>query len=375
MAMILDVRLAKFFSTGRNRGAPAPKPKHSSLIYKPEISGTAASTILTSWNIIKGKEASENGEPPYQEVGLWVMGKDARAAVVATPKGDITTTSVLRELLNLGLSLNPHPLIQNKIALLEAAHDSTQTTLVPHSERIDSLIFRELCCGLRKVSWKRVFGGQTIAQALMAAFRTLESTKPAHSLHAYFLRAGDASKPIVFSVEKAREGRSYSVRRVTATQEGKTILVLSASFHIPEDEYAAVHQSRMPRVLSPQKSMEAGANIQSEHNGRQLGKGKVRVPPPVEMWLAPAAAAAVTFRRSDRGAWGGKGPVDRGRRQSYWMRNTESGPADDITFQQCAIAYMSDWGLGGTSLKQHRIGTERKIHQVDAPRPPFFVAV
>ena len=81
---------------------------------------------------------------------------------------------------------------------------------------------------------QRVFGGQVAGQALVAAGRTVPADRPVHSLHAYFIRPGDPAVPLVYMVERVRDGRSFTTRRVTVVQHGKTIFTLSASFHQPE---------------------------------------------------------------------------------------------------------------------------------------------
>ena len=94
----------------------------------------------------------------------------------------------------------------------------------------------------------RIFGGQVLSQSLAAAYRTVEG-KQAHSFHAYFLREGDVKKPVVFQVDRARDGRSFSNRRVVAIQHGRPILNLAASFQAPESGYE--HQVNMPDIPKP----------------------------------------------------------------------------------------------------------------------------
>src|SRR5947208_2049196 len=105
----------------------------------------------------------------------------------------------------------------------------------------------------RGVSWKddrpRVFGGQVAGQALVAAGRTVEG-RPVHSLHAYFLRPGDPSIPIVYDVDRIRDGKSFTTRRVVAIQHGEAIFNLQASFHAPEPGFD--HQAPMPEVPDPE---------------------------------------------------------------------------------------------------------------------------
>src|SRR5271168_2764297 len=98
---------------------------------------------------------------------------------------------------------------------------------------------------------QRVFGGQVAGQALVAAGRTVPADRPVHSLHAYFIRPGDPSIPIVYTVDRVRDGRSFTTRRVTAIQHGKPIFALSASFHHAEPGYE--HTTPMPAVRRPEE--------------------------------------------------------------------------------------------------------------------------
>src|SRR5579862_1256130 len=100
-----------------------------------------------------------------------------------------------------------------------------------------------------QVGWQRVFGGQVIGQALVAACRTVEEleARPPHSLHAYFLLPGDPKVPIIYEVDRIRDGRSFTTRRVVAIQHGQAIFNVAASFHVYE-EGAFVHQAPMPEA-------------------------------------------------------------------------------------------------------------------------------
>src|SRR6266700_4252974 len=98
---------------------------------------------------------------------------------------------------------------------------------------------------------QRVFGGQVAGQALIAAGRTVDSDRRVHSLHAYFLRPGDPRIPIVYDVDRIRDGHSFTTRRVVAVQHGRAIFNLSASFHVDEDGLA--HQFPMPAVPPPEE--------------------------------------------------------------------------------------------------------------------------
>src|SRR5271170_6227421 len=101
--------------------------------------------------------------------------------------------------------------------------------------------------------WQRVYGGQVIGQALVAACRTVDevSLRPPHSLHAYFLLGGDPKVPIIYEVDRIRDGKSFTTRRVVAIQHGQPIFSMSASFHVEEAGFS--HQSAMPDVPPPEK--------------------------------------------------------------------------------------------------------------------------
>ena len=113
-------------------------------------------------------------------------------------------------------------------------------------ERLEENLFRGLS---PQVGWQRVFGGQVIGQALVAANRTVNG-RLAHSLHAYFLRAGDPSVPIIYNVDRIRDGGSFTTRRVVAVQHGQAIFSMAASFH--KEETGLEHQIKMPEVPPPE---------------------------------------------------------------------------------------------------------------------------
>ena len=114
-------------------------------------------------------------------------------------------------------------------------------------ERLEDNLFRGQS---RDIGTTYVFGGQVLGQALSATQATLETQRGAHSLHAYFLKAGDIAAPIVYQVDRTRDGGSFSVRRVTAIQHGQPIFFLAASFQ--KDEAGVEHQLSMPEVPVPE---------------------------------------------------------------------------------------------------------------------------
>jgi acyl-CoA thioesterase-2 len=107
---------------------------------------------------------------------------------------------------------------------------------------------------------QRVFGGQVAGQALVAAGRTVPDDRPVHSLHAYFIRPGDPTVPLIYLVDRVRDGRSFTTRRVSAVQHGKTIFTLSASFHRPEE--GVLHQRPMPDVPPPEQVPSAAERME-----------------------------------------------------------------------------------------------------------------
>jgi acyl-CoA thioesterase-2 len=115
-------------------------------------------------------------------------------------------------------------------------------------EAIETDIFRGIS---PKIALQRVFGGQVAGQALVAAGRTVDTDRLVHSLHSYFIRPGDPSIPIIYTVERIRDGRSFSVRRVLAIQHGQPIFTLSASFQLPQG--GIDHQATMPPAPAPEE--------------------------------------------------------------------------------------------------------------------------
>ena len=187
--------------------------------------------------------------------------------------------------------------------------------------------------------WQRVYGGQVISQALMAAAHTVPEDRIAHSLHGYFLRAGDTEIPILYKVERTRDGHSFTTRQVTAIQRGRPIFALIASFQV--DEAGAEHQFDAPQVDSP-ASYADDEDIRAEHAKNlpdEIRESFLTTPPvhirpidPVNM-LDPTATEP---------------------RQRCWMKSRESLP-DDLRLHQCVLAYLSDWSLLDTAARPHAL--------------------
>ena len=187
-----------------------------------------------------------------------------------------------------------------------------------------------------QVGWQRVFGGQVIGQALVAATRTVEG-RPPHSLHAYFLLAGDPKVPIIYEVDRIRDGKSFTTRRVVAIQHGHPIFSMSVSFHA--DEEGLDHQNRMPNVPKP-------ADLPTESDIKQ--RVLPMMPDPVRRYyererpieLRPVEYDRYLGKKSDTGEF------------NIWIRTTGALPADPA-IHRCVLAYASDMMLLDTALVRH----------------------
>lgn len=188
-----------------------------------------------------------------------------------------------------------------------------------------------------QVGWQRVFGGQVVGQALVAATRTVKD-RPVHSLHGYFLRPGDPAVPIVYQVARLRDGGSFTTRQVTAIQHGKPIFTMGASFHAPE-EGALAHQAAMPIAPLPEdlpgeKEMKERFLAQAADNVRAYWERDRPIelrPTDFEHYL--------TDRALDP-------------HQQVWVRATDRLP-DDPAVHAAVLAYASDMTLLDTALFTH----------------------
>ncbi|HEX6246721.1 MAG TPA: acyl-CoA thioesterase II [Nocardioidaceae bacterium] len=186
---------------------------------------------------------------------------------------------------------------------------------------------------------QRVFGGQVAGQALVAGARTVEAERVVHSLHSYFLRPGDTAVPIVYDVERIRDGRSFSTRRIVARQHGRAIYYMTASFQVPEE--GLEHQDVMPDVPAPADAVDLGELVSR------------RSPEYGEAWKREWAALAVRYVGDSRP--GGSIPADEHpSRSRLWIRvNGEIG--DDPLLHQAAFTYASDMTLLGSTLVPHNL--------------------
>ncbi|HET9754170.1 MAG TPA: acyl-CoA thioesterase II [Myxococcales bacterium] len=187
---------------------------------------------------------------------------------------------------------------------------------------------------------KSVFGGQVIGQALVAATRTVEGRRP-HSLHAYFLLPGDMAAPIVYEVDRIRDGRSFTARRVKAVQHGHPILSMMASFQV--DEPGLEHQDPMPEVPGPEE-LRPGEELREEW----LAEAGDEVPERVRE--AMRKPAPLEFRPVQ--PWNPMRPRVAEPRQSIWFRAVDRMP-DEPLLHTCVLTYASDYNLMPTALRPH----------------------
>ncbi|MEM9820772.1 MAG: acyl-CoA thioesterase II [Bacteroidota bacterium] len=211
-------------------------------------------------------------------------------------------------------------------------------------ERIEENIYRGQNY---QAPWGSVFGGQVMAQAVHAARRTVPEDRLLHSLHGYFILRGDISIPIVFQVDRIRDGRSFTTRRVVAIQKGKAIFNLSASFHVAESGFE--HQMEMPKVPQPDDLI----------SDQEWAKPFATSHPGLYKWMT--LRRPVEFRPVER-----FDPVDKKNEQAFrhiWLKAKEVIP-DNVALHREILAYASDYNLMGTSLQPHRANFERKNMQV-----------
>ena len=221
------------------------------------------------------------------------------------------------------LSPSPEPVVSELIELLSL-------------ERLEDKLFRGQS---RDIGTKYVFGGQVLGQALSAAQATVQGGRAAHSLHAYFLRAGDVEHPIVYDVDCTRDGSSFSVRRVSAIQHGKVIFFCAASFQ--GQEAGVEHQLSMPEVPQPE-DIEPAPAVPAEV--------MATLPPKVQRWLSRRGPFEFrhVYPRDELN------PPKRPPFQQVWFRLTEPvGDAPEL--HHALLAYASDFQLLGTANYPHGI--------------------
>ena len=197
--------------------------------------------------------------------------------------------------------------------------------------------------------WQRVYGGQVIGQALVAASRTVPDDRLAHSLHGYFLRPGATDIPILFKVDRIRDGKSFTTRRVVAIQKGEAIFAASISFQVTEDGFS--HQMDMPDVPHPE-ALRDEVQIRQEH----LDALPDGYPDEYDIRHMPIEIRPINpYNMFD--------PKPRPPEQICWMRCREPLP-DDPRLHQCVLAYLSDWTLLDTATYPHSVSYLQSNMQV-----------
>lgn len=202
-------------------------------------------------------------------------------------------------------------------------------------ERIEENLYRGQS---QDLGWGTVYGGQVIGQALSAALNTMPSDRQAHSLHAYFLRPGDVSAPIVYQVARTRDGSSFSARHVQAIQHGQPIFDMSASFQKVEDGFD--HQSTMPKVPPPEEVPTEQERLKPFLKALpEFMRERLMAEQPIEIR---------TVNEPDPSMRDG-GPNER----QVWFKTTAK-VADAPVLHQALLAYASDFSFITTALKSHR---------------------
>ncbi|MCB1645867.1 MAG: acyl-CoA thioesterase II [Pseudomonadales bacterium] len=218
-------------------------------------------------------------------------------------------------------------------------------------EQIEKNMFRG-----RTLGGGFVFGGQVLGQALMAASQTVEADRMPHSLHSYFLRAGDSEVPILFEVDRIRDGKSFTTRRVVAIQHGKAIFNMAVSFQVRESGFE--HQTDMPIVSPPEGIPSDRARWEAIHKQRPELAQVRRTPDwPVEMrhieWSDP-------FEQKVHPPY-----------QHVWIKAL-GDTGEDQVMQRALLAFASDMGFMGTTMRPHVTGGWGSVHGASLDHSIWF---
>jgi acyl-CoA thioesterase-2 len=205
-------------------------------------------------------------------------------------------------------------------------------------------------------SLQRVFGGQVAAQALAAATRTVPDEYVVHSLHSYFLRPGDPTIPIVYEVDRIRDGRSFTTRRVIAIQHGQAIFNLAASFQI--DEPGPDHQMAMPEVPDPDDLPSMRERIDAQRDRFSAGALE---------WLE--RTTPIETRHVEDPQWFAR--EKREPEQDQWFRATAPMP-DAPLLHACVVAYASDLSLIDTATLPHALGYDGGVMTASLDHAMWF---
>jgi len=181
--------------------------------------------------------------------------------------------------------------------------------------------------------WENVFGGQVLAQATWAASRTIIDNRVCHSLHGYFLRPGKKDKPILYKVDRIRDGKSFTTRRVVAIQKGQAIFNMSISFQVYEE--GLEHQFTAPKSPTPAALDEKKSSTTTQGSLDQMEA--------IDSPNLPASIDVLNIEERKEKV------SEKMPRQKSWMRCRHTLP-DEAIYHQCAMAYLSDWSLLDTSF-------------------------
>lgn len=203
-------------------------------------------------------------------------------------------------------------------------------------ERIEQNLFRGQS---QDLGWGAVFGGQVLGQALSAAEQTVPQGRQVHSLHGYFLRRGDAAKPIVYDVDCIRDGRSFTTRRVVAIQDGRPIFNLAASFQ--GEEAGFEHQAEMPEAPAPD-------DLLSEQDLAAKHADKI----PEVLRKRATATRPIEIRPVD--PVNPLRPRERPPKRMVWYRTIDRMP-DTLSVHQYLLAYASDFHFLSTAMQPHAV--------------------
>jgi acyl-CoA thioesterase II len=206
-------------------------------------------------------------------------------------------------------------------------------------ERIEENLFRGQS---QDLGWGAVFGGQVLGQALSAAVQTVPDDRFVHSLHAYFLRSGDVAKPIVYDVDRIRDGKSFTTRRVVAIQAGRPIFNLAASFQTLEPGFT--HQDAMPETPPPE-ALESD----DEHFDNLVRTGNARMPA-TRSRKRERPFELRTVRQLDDAFAPSPAPAQR----KIWLRAVDKLP-DSPQLHAYLLAYASDYSFVTTALQPHGV--------------------
>ena len=193
--------------------------------------------------------------------------------------------------------------------------------------------------------WNRVFGGQVLAQSLNAATRTVDRDRSGHSVHAYFILPGDIAQPIIYLVDRIRDGGSFTTRRVVAVQKGRPIFNMSASFQLRQA--GLDHQIKMPQVPAPEALKTDVELIEAMDDVPRLFRGAL-IPRPIE--FRPVESFELMTGQAEA-------------KRHVWMRAKDPLP-DDAPLHQQMLAFCSDYNLLSTALLPHAQSLEGKDLQL-----------